>query len=105
MARSGGTSGTPAPGQDSSPPCRGGASTLAVQTCSTIEEFSNPKIHLQLADLQHRLSALTCCNYNSGNPTLHVLHCTGVSQQSGRFGLCTTEAIEVLHSRASALPR
>jgi hypothetical protein len=28
-----------------------------------IEESSNPKIHQRLADLRHRLSALTWCNY------------------------------------------
>jgi len=31
-----------------------------------IEGSSNPKIYQRLADLRHRLSALTWCNYKSG---------------------------------------
>jgi hypothetical protein len=85
MARSDSTSGTTAPGQDSSRPRRGRASTPA-RTCSKSRNSATRKSASGLPTYGTVSLLLHGLTISPGSPTLHVLHCTVVSHQSVAMG-------------------
>jgi hypothetical protein len=100
MARSDSTSGTTAPGQDSSRPRRGRASTPAAQTCSKSRNSATRKSASGLPTYGTVSLLLRGLTISPGSPTLHVLHCTVVSHQSVAMG----QSRPNYHVRATSAP-
>ncbi len=102
IARSGGTCGTMAPGQDSSPPRRGGVSIPAAQTCSKSRSSATRKSTNALPTYGAVSLLLHGVTISPGSPTLQMLRCTEVSQQNDVMG--HSHRIEVVDDESGLPP-
>ncbi len=95
-------SGAITPGQDSSPPRRGGVSIPAAQTCSKSRSSATRKSTNALPTYGAVSLLLHGVTISPGSPTLQMLRCTEVSQQNDVMG--HSHRIEVVDDESGLPP-